>query len=290
MSARDNAILAALNRGEVAFIVIGVAAAIAHGAELPPDDRQRLDLVPHESEANLRRLAEVLAGQLAATLRIEVDGQRCPAHLDPHAFSVFPVLPLATSAGEVNVVTRPNGTAYQDLANEAVPVKLAGVPVQIASIDALLAGLPGSSRSGNPLVVSELRRLRAVHKLLDLGVVENDTTTGLSAAQRRKLGWAVQTVLARAPEPLAVREILGRLGGPGQVSYLDVRRVAEQLTERGALRRVRVSTSNRYGLNDAHDGQAAREIAALLGDTRDPPLVAQRALELLGAEPDRAPG
>lgn len=280
MSASYRPVLSALSDGRVAFVVIGAAAAIAHGAGLSPGERDRLDVVPDDDDANLRRLSGVLTDQLAATLRIEIDGQPSPARLDPHAFRVFPVLPLLTSGGELNVVTQPTEMTYNELASGAASVELDGIDVRIASIDALLAGLPGSTTPGNPLVVSELRRLRAERKLLDLGFAEDDAATGLSRDERDTLGLAIRGVLARSFEPLAVRQILAQLGGPGQIPYADVRRVADELTMRGALRRLRVSTSNRYALNDEYDAQAAREIADVLRYARDPQVVVNRALEL----------
>lgn len=281
MSASYRTVLSALTEARVAFVVVGAAAAVAHGAELSPGERERLDVVPDDDDANLRRLSGVLTDQLVATLRIEVDGQHSSARLDSHAFRVFPILPLLTSGGALNVVTQPAERSYQQLVGDAVLAELGGIEVRIASIDALLVGLPGSRLPGNPLVVSELRRLRAERRLLDLGFTEDEAATGLSSHQRRTLALAVQGVLARSSEPLAVRQILARLGGPGQVPYADVRRVADELTARGTLRRFRVSTSNRYGLNDEYDDRAAREIADVLRDAHDPQVVLNRALELL---------
>lgn len=278
--------LSALSRGGVGFVVVGPAAAIAHGAELSSEEGRRLDLVPEEAESNLARLGAVLTDRLAACLRVEVDGRYWPARFDAAVLRAFSLLPLVTSAGEVNIVTRPEQTCYEALARDAVSAVVAGVEVRVASIGALLAGLPGSSRPANPLVVSELRRLRIQRRLLEFGVAEDEAVTGLSPDERRALAWTVHGVLARSSEPLTVRQILARLGGPDLVSYVEVRRVADELTTRGVLRRSRSGSSNKYVLNDAYDGQAAREISGVLRRTRDPRDVVERALSLLGTEVD----
>jgi hypothetical protein len=58
------ALLAALARHEVAFIVVGGAAAIAHGSARLTQD---LDIVYERSPANLDRLVEALADQKPST-------------------------------------------------------------------------------------------------------------------------------------------------------------------------------------------------------------------------------
>lgn len=286
MSAAHRRVLSALCRGGVGFVLVGPAAAIAHGAELSAEEGERLDVVPEDVEPNLVRLGGVLTEQLAACLRVEVDGRYWPARFDVGVFHAFPVLPLMTSAGELNIVTRPGERCYEALAQDAVPAVVAGVEVRVASIDALLTGSAGSSRPADPLVVRELRRVRIHRRLREFGCAADGAVTGLSPDERRALAWTVHGVLARSSEPLAVRQILARLGGPDLVSYVEIRRVAEELTTRGVLRRFRLGNSNRYVLNEAYDGQAAREICEVLRRTRDPRNVVQRALSLLGTDAD----
>lgn len=100
------AILKALDRHRVTYIVIGAFARVIQGSE---ELTRGIDIVPSTRPENLRRLEEAL-GDLNAQRE---DGRQL--RFDDH--SLEPVVPLRTDAGELKIVPEPEGTrGYDDLA------------------------------------------------------------------------------------------------------------------------------------------------------------------------------
>ena len=95
------AILAALERRRVSYIVIGAFARVVQGAE---EITHGIDVVPAIRAENLRRLALALE-DLGAS---RVDGK--PVVLDQATLREEPPLELRSPAGELKVVPEPAGT------------------------------------------------------------------------------------------------------------------------------------------------------------------------------------
>src|SRR4051794_34668884 len=95
------AILAALDRHLVSYVVVGALARVLRGAD---EVTSGVDIVPSLRPENVRRLAAAL--EEIGALRID-GGELAQDDLAP---TPEPVIDLATRAGEVKVVPEPPGT------------------------------------------------------------------------------------------------------------------------------------------------------------------------------------
>ncbi len=149
-----HAILTALERRRVTYVVIGSFARVIRGAEELPDG---LDIVPSPREQNLQRLEDSLR-DLDATRK---DGKE-PALVDAAASEA--VIELTSPAGEVKVVPRPEGTSgYDDLRRAASREHLGrGLRPAVASTADLARMLAALGREEDQ---PKLRALRQVAEL-----------------------------------------------------------------------------------------------------------------------------
>lgn len=178
------ALLAALNRHEVAFVVAGSVAAMAHGVpDVAPGD---LDVVPATDPANLERLAAALdaigaepapeygewrVDELSEREWVQ-DGRLRPARpLDPadpatldHSFR--------TPYGSLDVVPEAAGT-YDGLRARASRLAIAGVVAWVAHPLDLLGGLTRPRRAKD---VPRVRHLRAIGAASGVGFIGFRTT------------------------------------------------------------------------------------------------------------------
>jgi hypothetical protein len=121
-------LLRALDRGQVAYVLIGAAALAAHGPVRATED---LDLVPDPDPENLRRLVNVLVG-LEARLATDPDRQLGPE--ERSALAQGHSLTLETRLGGVDVVQRASGVpSFAELAAEAIDMQLFDVRVLVCS-------------------------------------------------------------------------------------------------------------------------------------------------------------
>jgi hypothetical protein len=156
------AILAALERRRVSYVLIGGFARILQGTE---EMTQGLDLCPSLRVENVRRLALAFA-DLDAHLP---DGAR-PA-LEQN-LSSRPVLELQSDAGELKLVPEPAGTrGYDDLRRAATREPIGrGLRPSVASIGDLarMAAALGREQDVEPL--RQLRYLRELERSLVRGI------------------------------------------------------------------------------------------------------------------------
>jgi hypothetical protein len=147
------AILAALERQRVTYILIGGFARIVQGTEELPHG---LDLVPSMRPENLRRLTLALE-QLGAE---RADGK--DVSLDSASIREQPLLTLRTSVGEVTIVPEPAGTrGYDDLRRAATREPIGrGLRPAIASIGDLARMLASLDREHDLPRLTQLRQLR----------------------------------------------------------------------------------------------------------------------------------
>lgn len=288
MATKLASLLTLLDREGIRFVIIGPVAAQAHGVRLPAGKKDTpVDLVPDDRRANLDKLAHVLGSDLAARLRLTPEGATLPLVLNAGTFTRVPTLPLSTALGPVNVLLSPTParSSYASVAVDASAVEVEGVSVQVATTEALLDGLAGGAGPADDAVLGELRRVRAAERIESLGLQDAKPAELLPAEERHALELALRGLLAHRGTAATVRDIVTALGGRQQAPpYPVVRSVADDLVERGILLRDRVGTANTYRLNDDYESRVTREIADLLGATRDPAAAAQRALELLAED------
>jgi hypothetical protein len=146
------AILAALDRRRVVYVVIGSFARVVRGAEELPDG---LDIVPSLRPQNLQRLKETLADLEA----VSVDGE--PISLDETSDAL---IGTRSPAGELRIVPEPEGTrGYDDLRRAATREPLGrGLRPSVASTGDLARMLAALGRD------EDRPRLRALRHVAEL--------------------------------------------------------------------------------------------------------------------------
>ena len=149
------AVLKALDRHRVDYLVIGAFARVIHGAE---ELTRGIDIVPSTRPDNLRRLEGAL-GELHA---VRMDGEE----LRFDAESVEPVVSLQSEAGELKIVPEPIGTrGYDDLRRAANREPLGqGVSPRVASTGDLARMLGARGEEADLARLRMLRRLIALER------------------------------------------------------------------------------------------------------------------------------
>jgi len=129
-------IFAALHRHGVDYVAIGGIAANAHGSRRLTLD---VDIIPAPDDSNYERLASAL-DELGAPASAVDSKFRDLDPRDSFDLARAAILQLPTAAGDLDVF---NGTIgappYGDLRKRAVEVEVRGTPVQIASLDDVIA-------------------------------------------------------------------------------------------------------------------------------------------------------
>lgn len=157
------ALLSALERQGVSYVVVGGFARIVHGTE---EQTEGLDLTPSLKPANLRRLAVAL-DQLDARL---ASGRRPALDEDLRAHGL---LELRTAAGLVKVVAEPAGTrgGYDDLRRAATREPIGkGLRPRVASTGDLARMLAARGRDQDKPLLQQLRHLRELERDLGRGL------------------------------------------------------------------------------------------------------------------------
>jgi len=149
------ALLQALDRQRVTYILIGGFARVIQGTE---EITRGLDIVPSTRDENLRRLD--------AALR-DLDARRPDGReptIDHDTIAAQPVLELATEHGQLKIVPQPIGTrGYDDLRRAASREPLGrGVRPEVASIGDLARMV---SATGDEARVPHLLQLRRLDQL-----------------------------------------------------------------------------------------------------------------------------
>ena len=149
------AILEALARHGVRYVLIGGVAANVHGYPLPTED---VDITPELSEANYRRLAEALR-ELHARLRTGTDPDGVPFDVSAEALKRAAVWTLVTDLGDLDIVTEPAGTrGYRDLRRDAVDIEFEpALRVAVASLPDIIRSKEASGRPKDQAALPALR-------------------------------------------------------------------------------------------------------------------------------------
>jgi hypothetical protein len=156
------AILQALERHEVLYVVIGGAAAQARGW---PDHTDDLDVTPERSQANLSRLAaavEELDGGFRVDERRYPDGFRPPGGIDARTFRNQICVTFATRHGNFDVVLIPDGTrGYEEIARTATRERMAGthIVVPVASAETILHSKATANRQKDRDTLARMREV-----------------------------------------------------------------------------------------------------------------------------------
>ena len=144
------AIVAALERQRVAYVLIGDLAGVLHGTDLLA---RRVEIVPSLKSENIQRLEQALA-DLGVTDRTSIVG-----------LGQRRALTITTPAGELGFTPEPPGSAgYPDLRRAAERQPLGrGLRPAVASAPDLVRTLTGAH---DPALGSRLRRLMELEQTL----------------------------------------------------------------------------------------------------------------------------
>ena len=146
--------LVALDRRAVRFIVVGGAAAIAHGSARLTQD---LDIVYERSPENLTRLTAALA-QYSPYLRGAPPG--LPFRWDAATLARGLNFTLMTSLGDIDLLGEiAGGGSYADLRPDAIGLQLFGIRCLCLSLDQLLQAKRAAGRPKDLEVIAELEAI-----------------------------------------------------------------------------------------------------------------------------------
>jgi hypothetical protein len=151
------AILEALRRHDVMFVLIGGFAAAAQGSPLLTSD---VDVVPATDRDNYARLSAALA-ELDARVRAE-GVEPLPFSHDADSLAAVGSWNLTTKYGDLDITALPAGTqGYADLRREALTITLRGVDVQLASLADIVRSKEAAGRDKDRRALPVLRELVA---------------------------------------------------------------------------------------------------------------------------------
>jgi hypothetical protein len=158
------AIIAALQKHHVRFVVIGGVAAIAQGSPLPTED---MDVTPDRAVDNLDALASALR-DLDAKLRTAQGAVDFP--LDAPMLAQNELWTLTTRAGDLDLWFEPPGTGgYDDLRRGALELDLgSGTTVLVAALADVIRSKQAAARPKDLAQLPALRQTLEVIRRSDL--------------------------------------------------------------------------------------------------------------------------
>jgi len=158
------AILDALNRHGVEYVVIGAWAVEAQGIVRSNPTRD-VDVTPRRTAVNLRRLSDTLR-ELGARIRTVGATEGLPFDHDGSSLARSEMWNLICPAGEFDISFAPSGfgRGYDDLAANALLVELpGGLRVRVAAVRDVIESKRAAGREKDitalPEIISEARRL-----------------------------------------------------------------------------------------------------------------------------------
>lgn len=151
-------IVAALERHQVGYVIIGGVAAQLHGSPAPT---RGLDLTPERSAPNLARLAAALAS-VEAQEWVPGFGYPLQLPMDRRRLAGDRILLTQTRYGRVDVVPAPHGlpAGYDELEPRAHTVQAYGNELPVACLDDLVRSHSAASRAKDKLALARLIDLR----------------------------------------------------------------------------------------------------------------------------------
>jgi hypothetical protein len=156
------AIMAAFERHEVAYVVIGGEAARARGW---PEQTEDVDVTPERSKENLSRLADALE-ELEAGFRVDPvrypEGFRPPGGIDWRTFRSQVWVTLTTRHGDIDIALTPDGPdGYEEIVQTATRERLEGteIVVPVASAEIILHSKTVADRPKDHAVLDRMREV-----------------------------------------------------------------------------------------------------------------------------------
>jgi hypothetical protein len=154
-----SAIVAALNRHEVRYVVIGAFAAIAQQAAIAPT--RDIDITPADDMDNLQKLSNALT-ELDTRVRT-ADGVGIPFDHDARSLRRAEIWNLVCRYGEFDIAFRPAGIkgGYRELAERAHLVRVEDVEVNVADLADVIRSKEAAGRPKDLRVLPALYRRQA---------------------------------------------------------------------------------------------------------------------------------
>ncbi len=154
------AIVAALNRHQVRYVIIGAFAAIAQRAPIPAT--RDIDITPEASAENLTRLSRALT-DLGARIRTEAEPGGLPFSHDASSLAAVEAWNLICADGEFDISFRPSGFAsgYAQLAVGAHRLRVGDVEVVVADLADVIRSKESAGRPKDLQVLPLLYRHQA---------------------------------------------------------------------------------------------------------------------------------
>jgi hypothetical protein len=154
-------LLEALERQRVTYVVVGALGRVLHGSDELTDG---LDVVPSMRQENLRRLGLALDDLNAR----RQDGKGLVLERD---LTRHPVLELETDAGELKIISEPEGTrGYDDLRRRATREPIGrGLRPSVASPDDHARMLAALDREQDQVPLQTMQRLIELERELHRG-------------------------------------------------------------------------------------------------------------------------
>lgn len=150
-------LLKALDRHNVAFVLIGALAARLYGFPRLTADA---DITPADSKENLNRLATALR-VLDAKVYTETIPEGLPFDCSAATLARAAIWNLVTSAGRLDLAFQPSGTkGYSDLMKDAEKFEAFGVEFMVASLDDIIRSKEAADRPKDRDDVAILKILR----------------------------------------------------------------------------------------------------------------------------------
>jgi len=156
------AIVSALNRNGVRYVVIGAFAAQLQGAPIP---RTRdIDVTPSSDAQNLDRLSAALK-ELRVRIRTAGIPEGVPFDHDGESLGHVDVWNLTSPYGEFDISFVPSGTeGYEDLARHARVIDTDGHPIPVADLEDVIRSKEAARRPKDivhlPILLQTVRRRR----------------------------------------------------------------------------------------------------------------------------------
>lgn len=165
------AIVAALNRHQVRYVIIGAFAAIAQQAPIPAT--RDIDLTPDTSQDNLALLSQALT-DLGAKIRTAAVPEGLPFSHDATSLAAAEVWNLVCADGEFDISFHPSGFAggYAQLAVNARRLRVGDIEVVVADLADVIRS---KETAGRP---KDLRVLPLLYRHLSARRAERETEHG----------------------------------------------------------------------------------------------------------------
>lgn len=150
------AILRALERHGVEYVLIGGLAATLHGSTYVTTD---VDITPSTTKANLERLARALE-ELDARVRAPGETSGLAFDRSAAALARTSILNLTTRHGDLDIAFVPAGTrGFEDLRRHAIEITIQETRVVIAALEDVIRSKEAAGREKDRATLPHLRRL-----------------------------------------------------------------------------------------------------------------------------------